>query len=692
MSAATLPVGPSMILTATHSGLDAEARTWAENLAAPVSATKLVEDKPQIDDSDEYHDFYNYVSAIGRPGDTLCFVGIEHNKDKSKEKIQNDFVPFEKALTREYFHELQRCNAGASIYLATNTFPSALIGQKTGRTQKNVADLRAVQADVDHNGEATMDAIKSSGLLPPPSIVVESSPNKFQGIWLVDKFEKDEAKPLMQAMAAQFNTDSAVADIARVMRVPGFVNRKYESAPIARTVSQTNARYTRDKFKISIAPVHEFEEKPDSWVNDVVVQHGSAYNQLLSLAGYYIRVKNINDPEMLFKLLAGHCEQAVDRDGRTPWQPNLSQVREYANRWTKEFETGEEIEARTKLTLNQQPAVGAVKPDAVESDKQPIVITEGDQFLSEDIRPRKVLVTTVSGMEPVIFQQSINQIFAWRGVGKTCLGLGFVRALATGGSFLNFRAPEPVRVLYVEGELPDSQMQERWRSIVGKTNGYAHLASVDKQPGHHFVSLATEDGMARVEAALTDLQKNGVNVKVLMLDNISTLFNIAANEEEVWTKIQAWLISLRSRGLTVFYFHHAGKGGLSRSHSKSEDMLDVSIKLEEPDEPDAGHLHALMTFDKARAGLSERAAEIKLHRTHFRCHCGGKQTLSFCPGDGVRWEHIPKKDKKAEAHELFAAGATVERTAEMISAPLGTVKTWRKNWGQQRLMDAAKSS
>jgi len=646
---------------------------------APVAAVVITSiEVPHIDDSDQYIDFYNYVSAIGRPGDTLCFVGIAHNKDKGKEKIENDFVSFEKAITREYFHELERNNKVASIYLAMNTFPSVLIGQKTGRTQENVVVVRAVQADVDYNGAVTMDAIKSSASVPPPSIIVESSTGKFQGIWLVDNISKDEAKPLMQAMAAQFNTDSAVAEIARVMRVPGFANRKYDSVPVARIVSQSNIRYTRGDFRVTI-PESKCESKSDNWVNDVVVTHGNAYNDLLSLAGYYVRSKNVNDPEMLYKLLAGHCENAVDRDGVTPWTANMEQVRGYAVKWAAEFETGEEIDARYAIKMTQTATV----PEATTSER-PLVIVDGDQFLSEKIPPRVVLVSTITGGEPVIFEQSINQVFAWRGVGKTCLGLGFVRAMATGGYFLNFRAVEPVHVLYVEGELPDSQMQERWRSIVGTTNGRAHLASVDKQPGHHFVSLASEDGMERVESALMELQKQGVNVKVLMLDNISTLFNIAANDEEVWIKIQSWLTSLRSRGLTVFFFHHAGKAGLSRSHSKSEDMLDVSIKLEEPDEPEPGHLHAVMTFDKARAGLSERAAEIKLHRTHsIKCLCGGKQTVSFCPGDGVRWEHLPRRDKKAEAFELFAAGATVERAAETLGVAFGTVKTWRTHYGRK---------
>jgi hypothetical protein len=333
-----------------------------------------------------------------------------------------------------------------------------------------------------------------------------------------------------------------------------------------------------------------------------------------------------------------------------------------------------------RLLMTMQPDVA--KNSNAEPSK-PIVVTAGDNFMAEAISPRKILIRSISTGEPVIFEQSINQVFAWRGIGKTCLGLGFVRCLATAGKFLNFQCDERVPVLYVEGELPDSQFQERWKSIVGKTDGFAFMASIDKQPGHTFTSLASKEGMEKIEATLADLASQGVQIKVLMLDNISTLFNVAANDEEVWIGIQSWFTSLRSRGITVFFFHHAGKAGASRSHSKSEDMLDVSIKLEAPEDPESGHLHTLMTFDKARAGISERPAEIKLHRTHSNdCLCalgmGG-----FCPGDGVRWEFLPKADKRGEAEAMFSQSRSVSEVSKDLGVSLGTVKTWRTNWAKK---------
>src|SRR5580693_8286270 len=72
----------------------------------------------------------------------------------------------------------------------------------------------------------------------------------------------------------------------------------------------------------------------------------------------------------------------------------------------------------------------------------PFMLVQGDSFMEENIPPRKVLLRTISKREPICFAQSINQIFAWRGVGKTCLGFGLMSAFATGGRFLNWEVPE----------------------------------------------------------------------------------------------------------------------------------------------------------------------------------------------------------------------------------------------------------
>jgi hypothetical protein len=314
---------------------------------------------------------------------------------------------------------------------------------------------------------------------------------------------------------------------------------------------------------------------------------------------------------------------------------------------------------------------------------KPFVMVDGDSFMLEKIPPRKVLCRTRDKKEAVFYAKSINQIFAWRGNGKTCLGLCLTWAFATGGSFLNYEVPEAANVLYIEGELPEEQMQERWKQIIGKTNGRARLVTLDKQPEHMYDSFATEKGMARCEATLKQCADEGFKVDVLFLDSMSTLFNIAANDEENWIRIQAWFISLRSRGICVFFFHHAGKSGMSRSHSKSEDMLDISIKLDNPTEREEGCLHALLHYDKARQGLSEPDAEIKMKSVHTKdCACKrGAGVVLGCRGDKVEWHYEHSQDvKKAQAFEMWAEGCSVRTAARDLEIPQGTAARWHKEW------------
>lgn len=84
-----------------------------------------------------------------------------------------------------------------------------------------------MDVDVDENGAQVVENILKNGKIPQATVVLESSPSKFQLIWNVDGLTRETAEPLMSAMAAEFHTDPAVADTARVLRVPGFRNLKY---------------------------------------------------------------------------------------------------------------------------------------------------------------------------------------------------------------------------------------------------------------------------------------------------------------------------------------------------------------------------------------------------------------------------------------------------------------------------------
>ena len=83
-----------------------------------------------------------------------------------------------------------------------------------------------------------------------------------------------------------------------------------------------------------------------------------------------------------------------------------------------------------------------------------------DELFALELPPREMLLA------PFLPRQGLVLIVAKRGVGKTHIALGIAYAVATGGTFLRWNAPAAKKVLYIDGEMPASLMQERLTMIV----------------------------------------------------------------------------------------------------------------------------------------------------------------------------------------------------------------------------------
>ena len=111
-------------------------------------------------------------------------------------------------------------------------------------------------------------------------------------------------------------------------------------------------------------------------------------------------------------------------------------------------------------------------------------------------------------IEPWLREKETVMVHAWRGVGKTLLGLNVAYMVASGGTFLGWRAPRPRSVLYLDGEMPAQTMQERLAAIVHTSDNAdsfdpANLRFVcaDLQDTA-LPNLSTHDGQVSVEPLL----------------------------------------------------------------------------------------------------------------------------------------------------------------------------------------------
>lgn len=126
----------------------------------------------------------------------------------------------------KHANQLEQINKGESgVFVVINETDG-------GRNAASVTHIRALFADWDVV-DTGLPAIATCGL--KPHIIIESSIGKFHAYWLVDDCQLEEFKPLQIAIAKKLNSDPAINNKDRVMRLPGFTHHKYADSPYFQT-------------------------------------------------------------------------------------------------------------------------------------------------------------------------------------------------------------------------------------------------------------------------------------------------------------------------------------------------------------------------------------------------------------------------------------------------------------------------
>jgi hypothetical protein len=155
----------------------------------------------------------------------------------------------EKAASPEFQAWLRHKNAsGSDIYIGMNPLkPDAAT-----RTKGEIEAIRHVYIDLDYGGENALKEIQKSNLVPKPNFVLTSSPDKFQVVWKVDDITLEDAEALLHALAREFGGDPAATDATRVLRLPGFANRKYDADFYVEAERHSTDTYHLRDFKLHV--------------------------------------------------------------------------------------------------------------------------------------------------------------------------------------------------------------------------------------------------------------------------------------------------------------------------------------------------------------------------------------------------------------------------------------------------------
>jgi hypothetical protein len=192
----------------------------------------------------------DFLTRCFDPGESIAFLLRRENPVSVTQRV----VMLERAVAPRYLGWLAHENAtGSNIYIAANPLRNG----SRKRTKESIAAVRHLYIDIDIDGENRLGALRASEAVPAPTAILSTSPNKYQVLWRVEGFQFESQESALKLLALAFGGDAACTDCNRVLRVPGFLNLKYDPGHLV-TVEYSDSRtWNPADFKLDLSPTEE---------------------------------------------------------------------------------------------------------------------------------------------------------------------------------------------------------------------------------------------------------------------------------------------------------------------------------------------------------------------------------------------------------------------------------------------------
>lgn len=213
-----------------------------------------------------------YIRWLFDPCDRLAILV----RNRERGEIVQRIASAGKITEDSFQHWLRFKNEkqSADIYVGMNP----LKPEARARTKEDIHSIRHLYLDLDHDAERSLAAVEQSNLVPQPNGVIATSPNKFQLVWRVEGFPQEQAEAVLRAMARKFGGDPAATDSTRVLRLPGFVNRKYDADFTVTAEIRNEQRHSPHDFRMKTEAA-ELDQRPTRTIGN---RHASSTRQPLS--------------------------------------------------------------------------------------------------------------------------------------------------------------------------------------------------------------------------------------------------------------------------------------------------------------------------------------------------------------------------------------------------------------------------
>jgi hypothetical protein len=522
------------------------------------------------------------------------------------------------------------------VWFGVATRTERVVGKRGGA--EHCGEVPALWLDID-----VADAVHASDQLPPdypsamellhrfpvtPTAIVASG-HGLQAWWVLDEpATADEVTGVLarwnvtwDRLAYPWHVDN-VFDLPRIMRLPGTFNRKSEPVAVEIIDADWDRRYGLSDLAEQMDDLPPPVERPaSSWSGDEGLP-GQVFNQRhdghevlrrLGFTEHHTDSEGVHYTRPGKDVKGGSSATVYDDDGHTTiwsdsvtaWWPALEVRRPYdpfglyaATMHGGDFGRAAAELERTgygTLGVSELDLEGLIATPEPKADEPPklLSIRWVDSYLTDPPPDPDPII------EGLLNAGEFMVIGAERGIGKTWLGYNIASLLTTGDGALFGRlpVPQPRRVLYLQGELDETQANIRWRLLHGVdgldalagggTATLPHLAESFDQVRLRAVNrrstikiegeVVTDEYVdASIDRAL-EATIEAMSIDVVVIDPWAVFF---AGNESSNDQVEAVLQELRHLGMrrrvAWVILHHFGK---NRETAEPEDLWRGASRL-----------------------------------------------------------------------------------------------------------------
>lgn len=394
----------------------------------------------------------------------------------------------------------------------------------------------------------------------PPSYYWETSPNKYQGVWVLDnKVNPQEHEILCRKLVKKYGFDPCGVDIVHLYRIPSTVNHKYATDfKVSGLQGEGTVYRKRDFMKyledVDISSRAVVEHEDIEYLNldlDAVLEEYNAFKEFThelavdrSEWAWKLEQKMImngaSKEEVKFVLLnapdgkAKFTEETVDAEVN----------RAFAKSESLAEESEEEVELVTELTSKM----------SIEEQGGKSIKTVSNKGKKRKSKFNIVRVDEIEPFDPIDFwliedfweNGSVGVIGAPSKSFKSTFALNLACAVATGKPF-DGRKVKQGAVLIIQGENNLSMEQHKIYAVTG----------CDTPPPIYFVDdNITMEQVYRLENDIREL-----GVKLLIIDPMYLLFGSGDinRHQDIVERLEMLTRLSKNTGCAVMLIHHSRK-------------------------------------------------------------------------------------------------------------------------------------